>query len=43
MLGDLLNLLGREEEGMWESGPRNDLCNIDNTALCIEIYISIRT
>ena len=22
----------RDEEGMWEAGPRNDLCNMDNTA-----------
>ena len=22
----------RDEEGIWESGPRNDLCNMDNSA-----------
>ena len=22
----------RDAEGIWESGPRNDLCNMDNTA-----------
>ena len=22
----------RDAEGIWESGPRNDLCNMDNSA-----------
>ena len=31
----------RDEEGIWESGPRNDLCNMDNSAAMDGVAVAV--